>query len=162
MGRRDADRGTWAAGLEVLKRFLANQTVDPARVQLVDGSGLSTGNLIAPDDVTALLVAIRAEPWFSTWYAALPIAGEPEHLVGGTLANRMRDTPAAGNVHAKTGSLTTVSALSGYVTTAAGEALTFSLMASGFIGAPPRDIEDQLAVTLASVPDCLAECAPAR
>jgi serine-type D-Ala-D-Ala carboxypeptidase/endopeptidase (penicillin-binding protein 4) len=158
IGRHDADRGTWDAGLDVLRRFLATESVDPSRVQLVDGSGLSTSNLIAPDDLTALLVAVRAEPWFDSWYAALPIAGESDRSIGGTLAERMQATPAAGNVHAKTGSLTTASALSGYVTTAAGEPLTFSILEDGFIGAPPKDIEDALAVTLASFSDCLADC----
>jgi len=137
---------------------VATEGVDPAQVQLVDGSGLSTSNLIAPDDLTALLVAVQAEPWFAVWYAALPVAGDADHLVGGTLATRMQDTPAAGNVHAKTGTLATTSALSGYVTTAAGERLVFSIMDGGFVGAPPRQLEDAIAVSLASVPTCLVGC----
>jgi D-alanyl-D-alanine carboxypeptidase/D-alanyl-D-alanine-endopeptidase (penicillin-binding protein 4) len=158
MGQHDTGNGSWPAGLEVMRRFLANEGVDPARVQLVDGSGLSTSDLIAPDDLTQLLVAVRSEPWFDDWYAALPIAGEPAHLVGGTLADRMQDTPAAGNVHAKTGTLATVSALSGYVDTLAGEPLVFSIIESGFIGSPPHDIEDAVAITLASESACLAPC----
>ena len=158
LGRRDADQGTWDAGLAVVRRFVATEGVDPAQVQLVDGSGLSTSDLIAPDDLTALLVAVQSEPWFALWYAALPVAGDAEHLVGGTLATRMQDTPAAGNVHAKTGTLATTSALSGYVTTAAGERLVFSIMDGGFVGAPPRQLEDAIAVSLASVPACLVAC----
>ena len=56
------------------------------------------------------------EPWFQQWYDALPIAGNPDRFIGGTLRSRMRDTPAANNLHGKTGSLTGVTALSGYVT----------------------------------------------
>jgi D-alanyl-D-alanine carboxypeptidase/D-alanyl-D-alanine-endopeptidase (penicillin-binding protein 4) len=162
MGARDAGTGSWDAGLAVVRRFVATHDLDPARLQLVDGSGLSTSDLVAPDDLTALLVAVQREPWFATWYAALPIAGQPEPLVGGTLADRMRDTPAAGNVHAKTGTLATASALSGYVATAAGEAFVFSIIESGFVGAPLTDVEDRVAVTLASLPDCVVICGSAR
>jgi D-alanyl-D-alanine carboxypeptidase/D-alanyl-D-alanine-endopeptidase (penicillin-binding protein 4) len=158
LGRVDAEQGTWDGGLAVVRRFLANEGVDPAQVQLVDGSGLSTSDLIAPDDVTALLVAVRSEPWFDAWYAALPIAGESDRLTGGTLAGRMQGTPAAGNVHAKTGTLATASALAGYVTTAAGEPLAFAIMDSGFIGAPPHELEDAIASSLADVAVCLTAC----
>jgi D-alanyl-D-alanine carboxypeptidase/D-alanyl-D-alanine-endopeptidase (penicillin-binding protein 4) len=96
-----------------------------------------------------LLVAVQSQPWFPVWYAALPIAGQPDHLVGGTLSTRMQQTPAAGNVHAKTGSLTTTSALSGYVTDASGGQLAFSVVTNGFIGPPPIELEDAIAVALA-------------
>jgi D-alanyl-D-alanine carboxypeptidase/D-alanyl-D-alanine-endopeptidase (penicillin-binding protein 4) len=135
--------------LRVVRRYAASRGINPERVQFVDGSGLSTADLIAPDDLTAFLVAVQREPWFQTWYAALPIAGEPEHLVGGTLASRMLGTAAAGNVHGKTGSLTTSSGLAGYVTTGVGERLVFSVVEEGFIGPPPRAVEDAFAVTLA-------------
>jgi D-alanyl-D-alanine carboxypeptidase/D-alanyl-D-alanine-endopeptidase (penicillin-binding protein 4) len=98
---------------------------------------------------------VQAEPWFAIWYDALPIAGEPAHLVGGTLSDRMQNTAAAGNVHAKTGSLTTTSALSGYVTTAAGQRLAFSFVMNGLVGDPPNDIEDALAITLAEYSNLL-------
>ena len=60
----------------VAARVLAAEGVDPRRVQLVDGSGLSTSNLTAPDDLTAFLVNVQREPWFAAWYAATsPPAG---------------------------------------------------------------------------------------
>ena len=150
MGARDAGVGSWSAGLGVAARVLSAEGVDPRRVQLIDGSGLSTSNLIAPDDLTMFLVDVQREPWFAPWYAALPIAGVPDRAVGGTLADRMAGTPAAGNVHAKTGTLATTSALSGYVTTQSGERLVFSVLESGFVGDPPHAVEDQLAMILAS------------
>jgi D-alanyl-D-alanine carboxypeptidase/D-alanyl-D-alanine-endopeptidase (penicillin-binding protein 4) len=158
MGARDSGVGTWPAGLQVALRFLATAGVDPARVHLVDGSGLSTSNLISTDDLSALLVAAQHEPWFTTWYAALPVAGAPDRLVGGTLADRMVDTPAAGNVHAKTGTLAVASALSGYVRSTGGESLVFSMLDSGFVDGPPREGEDALAVALASTTECLVVC----
>jgi len=150
MGRRDAGEGTWDAGLKVMRRYLATRGVDPERVQLADGSGLSTSNLVTPEDLTTFLVGLPVEPWFDSWYAALPIAGEPERLVGGTLAGRMINTEAAGNVHAKTGSLTTASALSGYVSTLAGEQLAFSVVENNFIGSAPKEVEDAIAEILAA------------
>jgi len=73
----------------------------------------------------------------------------PDRLVGGTLRNRMRNTPAANNLHGKTGSLTGVSALSGYVTDADGDRLVFSIMLNNQLSFV-KDIEDAIAVTLAS------------
>jgi len=150
MGRSDANEGSWLAGLRVIQRYVATHGIDPAALQLLDGSGLSTGDLVAPDDLTAFLVAIQDEPWFEQWYAALPIAGVAEHLVGGTLAARMLNTAAAGNLHGKTGTLTSASVLTGYVTTRSGERLVFDVVESGFIGSPRKDFEDAFAITLAS------------
>jgi serine-type D-Ala-D-Ala carboxypeptidase/endopeptidase (penicillin-binding protein 4) len=70
-------------------------------------------------------------------------------MVGGTLRSRMRGTPAAGNVHAKTGSLTGVTSLSGYVTSADNEPLVFSVMLNQFLSGSPKDIEDKIAIRLA-------------
>jgi D-alanyl-D-alanine carboxypeptidase/D-alanyl-D-alanine-endopeptidase (penicillin-binding protein 4) len=69
--------------------------------------------------------------------------------VGGTLRSRMRDTAAADNVRAKTGSLTGVTALSGYVTSADGEPLVFSIMLNQYLSGSPKDIEDKIAIRLA-------------
>ena len=62
---------------------------------------------------------------------ALPVAG-----VDGTLIHRMHDTPAAGSVHAKTGSMSHVHCLAGYVTTAGGERLAFDIMLDNYDAAP--------------------------
>ena len=72
-----------------------------------------------------------------------------DRFVGGTLRNRMRNTAAAGNVHAKTGSLTGVSALSGYVTAADGRPLVFSMITNNSVGVSVRPIEDAVAIRLA-------------
>ena len=59
-------------------------------------------------------------------------------------------TAAAGNLHGKTGTLTTTSALVGYVTSTGGERLVFAIVQNGVVGPPAKDIEDAFAVTLAS------------
>lgn len=63
----------------------------------------------------------------------------------------MQGTTAAGNVHAKTGSLTGVSALSGYVTTADGRPLVFSIVLNNYLASSVKDIEDTIAVRLADI-----------
>jgi D-alanyl-D-alanine carboxypeptidase/D-alanyl-D-alanine-endopeptidase (penicillin-binding protein 4) len=70
--------------------------------------------------------------------------------VGGTLRSRMRNTLAANNAHAKTGSLTGVSALSGYVTDADGHPLVFSILQNNYLASSVKDVEDRIVVTLAS------------
>jgi D-alanyl-D-alanine carboxypeptidase/D-alanyl-D-alanine-endopeptidase (penicillin-binding protein 4) len=93
------------------------------RVQLVDGSGLSRSDQAAPREVARLLDRLRDLPGFPQLYASLPIAGRD-----GTLATRMRSGPARGHCHAKTGTLTGVSALSGYCTSRSHRTLVFSVL----------------------------------
>ncbi|GII79490.1 D-alanyl-D-alanine carboxypeptidase DacC [Sphaerisporangium rufum] len=147
MGRKVSGQGTWDAGLAVTTAFAKANGL--ATVRLRDGSGLSRLDGFTPGELTAYLIALRAKPWFTTWYDALPIAGEADRFTGGTLRSRMRGTAAAGNVHAKTGSLTSVSGLSGYVTSADGEPLVFSVLTNNHLTGSPRTIEDAIAVRLA-------------
>ena len=79
---------------------------------------------------------MRDESWFDTYDDALPVAGIDERLVGGTLRYRMGGTPAAGNLRGKTGTLTGVTALSGYVTDADGRGLGFSMISNTYLGGP--------------------------
>jgi D-alanyl-D-alanine carboxypeptidase/D-alanyl-D-alanine-endopeptidase (penicillin-binding protein 4) len=148
MGRVVSHEGSWDAGLRVIADRLVSFGVDPAVIQQVDGSGLSRMDLVPADQITRLLVAAQSKPWFSTWYNALPIAGNPDRLVGGTLRNRLRGTPAEG-MHGKTGSLTGVTALSGYVTDADGQRLIFSVVQNGYVHFNARTIEDQVAIRVA-------------
>ena len=149
MGRKVAGQGTWAAGLKVATDFAKANGVQVQVLNLRDGSGLSRRDGVTPGSIAQLLTAVRAKPWFKTWYDALPIAGNAERFVGGTLRNRMANTPAANNVHAKTGTLTGVTSLSGYVTSAEGEPLVFSILLNQYLSGAPTDIQDKIAVRLA-------------
>jgi len=136
------------AGIRELKKFLGKAGVRQSDVQFEEGSGLSRNNLATPESVITLLRFMSRHPEADTYLKALPIAG-----VDGTLRNRMKNTPAAGNVRAKTGTLRWANSLSGYVTTAAGEHLVFSIMLNRY--APPdaehsaRAEIDKIAVSLA-------------
>lgn len=149
LGKEKAGAGTWPAGLGVIAAHAKSAGADTATIRLSDGSGLTRKNNLTADSVSDVLLAAAKEPWFEQWYDALPIAGNPDRFVGGTLRARMLNTPAANNVHAKTGSLTGVTALSGYVTDADGRELVFSMISNNYI-TTPRPVEDAVAVTLAS------------
>jgi carboxyl-terminal processing protease len=115
-------------------------------VPLSDGSGLSRHDYVTPRAIVRVLDAMRRSPWFATYREALPIAG-----VDGTIGNRMKGTPAAGNARAKTGTLDKARALSGYVTTADGRLVLFAMVSNNFT-VPTRDVEsvqDLLVTTLA-------------
>jgi D-alanyl-D-alanine carboxypeptidase/D-alanyl-D-alanine-endopeptidase (penicillin-binding protein 4) len=93
-----------------------------------DGSGLSRYNYVTPDALVAILEHVyRDEKLRSPFDASLPLAG-----VDGSLANRLKGTPAEGNARAKTGSMSNVRALAGYVTSVDGEPLAFSILANNF------------------------------
>ncbi|MFL6214655.1 MAG: D-alanyl-D-alanine carboxypeptidase/D-alanyl-D-alanine-endopeptidase [Blastocatellia bacterium] len=117
-------------GVEALNDFLAAVGVKKGDVLLEEGSGLSRRDIITPNATVALLAFMSRHRFSNVYRDALPVAG-----VDGTLQNRMKGTAAAGNARAKTGSLRYVYALSGYVTSAAGEPLAFSIMLNNYYNA---------------------------
>lgn len=138
--------GSFSNGVNQLSRKWAGLGVDANWVEIFDGSGMSRMNQMSPDDLSSILVKAKTKPWFATWESSLPVAGSD-----GTLASRMRGTAAEGNVKAKTGSLTGISALTGYVTTKQGKQLVFSVVQNNFVlSHNPKSLEDQIAIRLAS------------
>jgi D-alanyl-D-alanine carboxypeptidase/D-alanyl-D-alanine-endopeptidase (penicillin-binding protein 4) len=121
--------GSARQGIHAVRAFLTTLGVDTLKYRQSDGSGLSTYNLITAEMMVQLLSGMAANPeWFPLFYASLPIAG-----VDGSISGRMRKTPAEGNLRAKTGHISGVSSLSGYVTSADGELIAFSMMMQNFI-----------------------------
>jgi D-alanyl-D-alanine carboxypeptidase/D-alanyl-D-alanine-endopeptidase (penicillin-binding protein 4) len=101
--------GSREAGLEVLKAFLSEIGVEDEQYYFEDGSGLSRKTLVTPRTITRLLLYMYASPRRDAWIGTLPIGG-----VDGSLDKRFAGHPAGAQVHAKTGSITHVNALSGY------------------------------------------------
>jgi D-alanyl-D-alanine carboxypeptidase/D-alanyl-D-alanine-endopeptidase (penicillin-binding protein 4) len=140
-----ADLGGLAARME-----LAEIGVDTSRVRLVDGSGLSRKNYLSPQAMTRLLKTmwVDAEPSVkSSFYESLPVGGTE-----GTLEYRYQDGAAArNNVQAKTGTLTGVSALSGYVQTGQGTPLSFVIFCNHHMAETDavRAAQDAIVNTLA-------------
>ena len=149
MGKVQRGEGSWDAGLVVMKERLKQFGVNTDTVVLRDGSGMSHKNLVSADEFSKLLYNIQGRSWFPDFVASLPIAGNPERMIGGTLRNRMGTGLTAGNVTAKTGSITGVSTLSGYVTAKDGTELIFSIMINNYITGPVAPIEDAIARALA-------------
>jgi len=122
--------GSWANGLAQERSTLAGLGVSTAASQFGDGSGLSRRDSVTTRQIATLLDQAQSQSWFAAWYAALPIAGMDGQLVGGTLTNRFRGTKAAGNLHAKTGTLAGVNALSGFINDTTGRRLVFSIVSN--------------------------------
>ena len=150
MGRTMGGEGSWDKGLSVVEGTLANLGIDTKNMLLRDGSGMSHKNLVTANEVTKLLYTAQTKPWYPAFQKALPVAGNEERFVGGTLRNRMKGTAAAGNVQAKTGALNGVTALSGYVKTKDGEKLAFSIMINNYLNDTTPEILDRIAIILAN------------
>jgi D-alanyl-D-alanine carboxypeptidase/D-alanyl-D-alanine-endopeptidase (penicillin-binding protein 4) len=124
--------GTWNSFDDVAKfaaDFYAQVGIAPKDMIQTDGSGLSRHDLVTPRAMLTLLQYAQTRPWFESFFASLPVAG-----VDGTLEERMKNTPAAGRVHAKTGSVEHVRTMSGFADTAGGRRLTFSFMSNNEYG----------------------------
>jgi serine-type D-Ala-D-Ala carboxypeptidase/endopeptidase (penicillin-binding protein 4) len=134
-----------AHGLTVLKQFLTKAGVDVSTLSLRDGSGLARQDLISPRATSQLLQFMSQHSHFAIYRESLPTPGD------GTLRRRMKGTPAEGKVQAKTGSLSYVRSLSGYVTTKKGQMLIFSLMGNNYTGAGVdlTNVYDQICALLA-------------
>ena len=127
LGHELRGEGSWAAGLEVERRFLIDSVrVDSTAFALEDGSGLAAGNLVTPHAFAQLLAYMHRHPKGAPFVAALPHAGQP-----GSLLRRFVGTPLEGRVIAKTGSIDRVNSLSGYIEQASGRTVTFSVQANG-------------------------------
>jgi D-alanyl-D-alanine carboxypeptidase/D-alanyl-D-alanine-endopeptidase (penicillin-binding protein 4) len=139
-----------SAGTRALEAFLTDAGVPADEVLVEEGSGLTRRNLVSPAATVRLLRFMDRHRHAEVFRQALPVAG-----VDGTLRNRMRETPAAGNARAKTGTLRYVHALSGYVTSAAGERFAFSILLNNYQPATgtrhARAELDELVTTLASL-----------
>lgn len=119
----------------IVSHVLADWGIQRSRAIVVDGSGLSRYNYLTASALTDILVRLFQNEVDQTLFLpTLPIANED-----GTLRNRFRGTAGAGNAHAKTGSMSHVRALAGYVTTADDEQLAFSILANNF-SADPTDV----------------------
>lgn len=126
LGKAFAKDGSLAQGTRVVRQFLINAGISDSDFFFYDGSGMSMDDRITPRAYTKLLTYAAQQPWGTAWRATFPIAG-----VDGTLENRFRNSPLKGKLWAKTGTLNETSALSGYMTTASGKTVAFSILVNG-------------------------------
>jgi D-alanyl-D-alanine carboxypeptidase/D-alanyl-D-alanine-endopeptidase (penicillin-binding protein 4) len=126
LGKIHGRDGSFAEGTRVVRQFITSIGVDDNDFFLYDGSGMSMDDRVAPRAYTRLLTYVAKQPWGQDWRDTLPIAG-----VDGTLNSRFRNSPLKGKLWGKTGTMNESDALSGYLITASGKTLAFSIMVNG-------------------------------
>jgi D-alanyl-D-alanine carboxypeptidase/D-alanyl-D-alanine-endopeptidase (penicillin-binding protein 4) len=114
--------GSLEGGAAAVKQFLLQAGLTEDEFVLLDGSGLSRRDLVTPAAVVRLLTYAAHQPWGTAYEGTLPVAA-----VDGSISERFVNAPAAGLVHAKTGTLSHVNALSGYGQTLRGKRFAFSI-----------------------------------
>ena len=134
--------GSQGAGLTALREYLPHFGIETGDFNLVDGSGLSSYDLVTPRAVAKLLSFAAhdpktgaPQPWFAAWKSSMPVGG-----VDGTLADRFTTAPLKGHVFAKTGTMGEANALSGYLDCASGQTVIFSILVGNHL---PGDSEDR-------------------
>ncbi len=139
--------GSIENGVNEIKSFFRKIGINPEMLIMVDGSGLSRLNLVTPRQMVDLLTYIFKNEDFQIFYESLPVAG-----VDGTLGRRMRKTKAENNVRGKTGYISGVRSLCGYVNTADNEPLTFSIFVNNYIvpAALADNLQDLVCLRLAN------------
>jgi len=137
--------GSRQAGLDAMNDFLAGIGIPKADHEFADGSGLSRATQVTPAAIIQLLAYMNSSSYREQWLALLPIGGED-----GTLGARFTGHPEARNIHAKTGTLSQVRALSGYADTPGQGRVAFSFLVNNIDG-PGTGVPavlDQLALAL--------------
>jgi D-alanyl-D-alanine carboxypeptidase/D-alanyl-D-alanine-endopeptidase (penicillin-binding protein 4) len=142
VARNQGGIGSRTAGLEELKLFLAEMGISTKQYNFTDGSGLSRLTLVTPATITKLLAYMYGSKHRDDWVRLLPVAAED-----GTLKKRFLASGGRA-IHAKTGSLSHVTALSGYMLPSAGRSYAFSIVVNNFNGpsSEVRTVLDKIAV----------------
>jgi serine-type D-Ala-D-Ala carboxypeptidase/endopeptidase (penicillin-binding protein 4) len=141
--------GSAENGVKIIKTYLESKGISTVHQVIVDGSGVSRYNITNAETITALLEGLYKDKLnFPVFLRSLAVAGKD-----GTLAQRMRNTPAEGNVKAKTGTMRGISALSGYAMTPFGEPLAFSMIIQNYTGSSQvaRGVLDKICILLCSL-----------
>ncbi|HSU16193.1 D-alanyl-D-alanine carboxypeptidase/D-alanyl-D-alanine endopeptidase [Longimicrobium sp.] len=144
---KSTGEGSYAKGGPASANFYHQHAGIPfGQLFQADGSGLSADNRTSAYALVSALNWADQQRWSKLFHESLPVAGQPD----GTLNRLFVGTPAAGNLHAKTGYIRGVRSLSGYVKTAGGERVVFSMLYNGRNTSGARGIQQNLGVLLAS------------
>lgn len=136
MGKVVYNEGTWEKGLDVLKKEIQSLGVNMDTCLIKDGSGISHITSIPANELIRLLFAVQAKSWYPSFLNSLPVSGEKDRMIVGTL----KDRNFAGRIKAKTGTLNCVSTLSGYLFVE-NNVILFSILLNNLL-----DEEDGLAI----------------
>ncbi len=147
LGLEKTGYGVPDSGIAVVERQLVAWGIEKDGFQIVDGSGLARRGLLTAETVVRTLVVMMRPEYRDVFFASLAVPGGK-----GTLRNRLKDTPAANNLKAKTGSLSNARALSGYITTADAQELVFSMLLNNYTvdADAMTGLADRIAILLAT------------
>lgn len=141
-------QGSFALGAAAVETMVAEAGINTANLRVVDGSGLSRENAASPRHLAELLAWAHRQPWGSDLHDSLAVAG-----VDGSLRRRIKDRPE--RIHAKTGTMTGVRALAGYVDDGRRPRYAFAILFNGYKGpsTPYKKIQDRICRILADAAD---------
>ncbi|ARK30462.1 D-alanyl-D-alanine carboxypeptidase/D-alanyl-D-alanine endopeptidase [Halalkalibacter krulwichiae] len=149
MGYKVTGEGSFESGLSVLKNELQRFDLEGENLIIRDGSGISHVNSITANDISKLLFKVQEEPWFSSFYHSLPLVDGDTRIERGTLYSRMKQTAATKRVRAKTGTLTSVSSLAGYIERNDENDLIFSILLNNVLDVKQaKKLEDRIVLSL--------------
>lgn len=114
--------GTTELGIEIVKQFMSEAGIDTAQTRMRDGSGLAPANLIKAEDLNRLLQHVKQYSWYDLYYQTLSVAG-----VNGTLQYRFQNSPVRNRFYGKTGFMSGIRVLTGYLDTQSGEQLVVTI-----------------------------------
>lgn len=126
LGAETCGEGSWAGGLRAVEGFLERVGIPAGSYSMVDGSGLSRRDRFTPEQLVRLLRWMADSPWADEYLGSLPVSGTEDQ----SLEDRLDRPPYRGNVHAKTGTLSGVSSLSGFARARSGRTYVFSILAN--------------------------------
>jgi serine-type D-Ala-D-Ala carboxypeptidase/endopeptidase (penicillin-binding protein 4) len=125
--------------------FIHNVGVPPGEIYQFDGSGLSRLSRMSANALVRMLAYAHGRPYSESFHQSMAVAADRE----GSMARMYNNTPAAGNLHAKTGYIRNVRTLSGYVRARNGEMIAFSFLFNGANTNGARAVQEELGVMLA-------------
>ena len=146
LGKFESTDGSLLEGTRVVRQFLISAGVAPTDFVLYDGCGLSIQDLATPRAFTTLLAFATRQSWGDAFRSSFPVGG-----VDGSLSGRFKQAAVDGKVFAKTGTLGEARALSGYVVTASGQTVAFSIMCTDHnpSGSADRAAMDKIVAAIA-------------
>lgn len=134
--QKSGTKGSFEDGIAHIREFLFEMGLDTLHIQMNDASGMAGGNFNTTENLSKLLVEMQSHPEFDAYYSSMSIAG-----IDGTLAHRMKGTPLYNNFKGKSGFVTGVRTLSGYMKTRSGKRIIVSMATNNYISEKVRPID---------------------
>lgn len=132
IGYKEHGVADYESGLESVRAYLQKLQIPAETWQFIDGSGLSHSDRLTSEGISELLFKLQSEPYFTTFFDSLPVAGQSERWIGGTLRERFTESEYDNRIFAKTGYIWEVHCLSGFAIGDSGKSYVFSILLEGY------------------------------